>query len=206
MKKNKIPVVYLIDDDVDFLNILISLIDSIQAVAKPFSSAKDFLNCYSPLPHECVVSDIFMPDIGGLDLQRILTEKHPVPPPIIFVTGRSDVSSAVEAMKKGAFDFIEKPIPSEYFIEQLQGAFSLSLELHDRRMLSSAREARMALLSDREREVLLLLIKGFSNKEIGDYLSVSVRTIENHRARIIEKFRVKDSEELLYMFYEMVKF
>lgn len=206
MKKNKTPVVYLVDDDEGFLDILVDLVESVRAEARPFSSASVFLDAYSPLPHECVVSDVSMPEIDGLELQRILAERYSVPPPIMFLTAYSDVEIAVRAMKEGAFDFIEKPIIPENFQKKLQGALSLSMELHDKRMLHSAREARMALLTDREREVLTLIVKGFSNREIGDYLCVSVRTVENHRARIIEKFRVRDSGELLYMFYEMIKF
>lgn len=206
MKKNKTPVVYLIDDDACFLNVLVDLVESSGSLARPFLSAAGFLDCYSPLPQECVVSDLSMPEMSGLELQRILAGKYPIPPPLIFVTGFGEVESAVHAMRNGAFDFMEKPIASDRFLEKLQGALDLSAELHDRRMLHSAREARMALLTDREREVLLLLVKGFANKEIGDYLGVSVRTIENHRARIIEKFRVRDSAELLHLFYEMINF
>lgn len=206
MKKNKTPVVHLVDDDESFLDVLVNLVDSVDAVAKPFSSASEFLDFYSPLPHECVVLDVAMRELDGLALQNILITKYSVPPPIIFVTGYADVEAAVHAMKQGAFDFIEKPVSPECFLKKLHGALSHSLELHEKRMLNSVREARMALLTDREREVLLLIVKGFANKEIGDYLRISVRTVENHRARIIEKFRVRDSGELLYMFYEMIKF
>lgn len=206
MKKNKTPVVYLIDDDELFLDFLFDLAESLGAVARRFSAAPDFLEAYSPLPHECVVSDVAMPGMCGLELQKALAERYQVPPPIIFVTGFADVGKAVEAMKKGAFDFIEKPISAESFLKKLHGALVFSMELHDRRMLNSVREARMALLTDREREVLMLIVKGCANKEIGDYLGVSVRTVENHRARIIEKFRVKDSVELLHMFYEAINF
>ena len=194
------PVVHLIDDDVILLDLLADLIASIGVVTITYRSARQFLDSYKPRACECVVSDIRMPELTGLELQRALTERHPIPPPIIFVTGFADVSAAVEAMKKGAYDFVEKPVSGAVFLEKINGALQLGRQLHLRRINEAARAARIALLTPKEREVLQLVIKRHSNRDIAELLGLSIRTVENHRAHILTKFRVKDSFELLGLF------
>src|SRR5690606_31494914 len=108
-------------------------------------------------------------------------------------TGYAEVSAAVEAMKQGAFDFVEKPINGHQFLEKLQSALALSRQLHQKRMELSAREARIALLTPKEQEVLEAVLEGLASKDIAQKLNLSVRTIENHRARIMEKLRVNSA-------------
>jgi two-component system, LuxR family, response regulator FixJ len=194
------PVVHLIDDDAILLDLLAELVASIGVVTLTYRSARVFLDSYKPRACECVVSDIRMPELTGLELQRALTERQPIPPPIIFVTGFADVGAAVEAMKKGAYDFVEKPVSGAVFLEKINGALQLSRQLHLRRINEAARSARIALLTPKEREVLQLVIKRNSNRDIAELLGLSIRTVENHRAHILTKFRVKDSFELLGLF------
>lgn len=194
------PVVHLIDDDPILLDALAEMVASIGVQACAHGSPAEFLERYRPGPCECVVSDIRMPDMTGLELQRALGERYSVPPPIIFVTGFADVSAAVEAMKKGAFDFVEKPVSGAVFLEKINGALKLSRDLHTQRVDASARSARLALLTPKEKEVLQLVIKRKTNRDIADLLGLSVRTVENHRAHILGKFRVKDTFELLGLF------
>lgn len=194
------PVVHLIDDDPILLDVLVDLVASIGVETVAHRSPRPFLERYRPAPCECVVSDIRMPEMTGLELQRALSERHPVPPAIIFVTGFAEVSAAVEAMKKGAFDFVEKPVSGAIFLEKINAALQHSRELHTRRLDTSAREARLALLTPKEKEILQLLIARNTSREIADLLGISVRTAENHRAHILSKLRAKDTFELLSFF------
>lgn len=194
------PIVHLIDDDAILLDTLAELVASIGVATLTYRSARAFLENYKPRACECVVSDIRMPELTGLELQRALAEQHKIPPPIIFVTGFADVSAAVEAMKNGAFDFVEKPVSGAVFLEKINGALQLGRSLHLRRLNEAARAARIALLTPKEKEVLQLVIKRHTNRDIANLLGLSVRTVENHRAHILTKFRVKDSYELLGLF------
>jgi two-component system response regulator FixJ len=188
---------YLIDDDSITLELISGIIKSIGVEVICFNDAESFLNAYSPRPCECVVSDMRMPGVSGLQLHKVLQQRYPVPPPLIIVTGYAEVSAAVEAMKQGAFDFVEKPINGHQFLEKLQSALALSRQLHQKRMELSAREARIALLTPKEQEVLEAVLEGLASKDIAQKLNLSVRTIENHRARIMEKLRVNSAMELM---------
>lgn len=194
------PVVHLIDDDAILLDAHAELVASIGVATLTYRSARAFLESYKPRACECVVSDIRMPELTGLELQRALSEQHKIPPPIIFVTGFADVSAAVEAMKKGAYDFVEKPVSGAVFLEKINGALQLGRSLHLQRINEAARAARIALLTPKEKEVLQLIVKRHSNRDIAELLGLSIRTVENHRAHILTKFRVKDSYELLGLF------
>ena len=191
------PTVYLIDDDSIMLEMMRGLVVATGARALCFTSAEQFLKDYGQTPCECVVSDIRMPGVSGLQLQRELQQRFDVPPPLILVTGYAEVSAAVDAMKQGAFDFVEKPLDGHHFLEKVQAALNLSRDLHQHRMQRAAREARLALLTPKEREVLNGVLKGWPSKEIARHLGLSVRTVENHRAHLMEKLRVKTAVELV---------
>lgn len=197
-----LPTIYVIDDDSIMLDIIRSLIQTLGVHCEGFASAEQFLQQYRPGPCECVVSDIRMPGVSGLQLQRELQVRYPVPPPLILVTSYAEVSAAVEAMKQGAFDFVEKPLDGHHFLEKVQAALNVSRDLHQQRLYQSAREARLALLTPKEREVLEAVLLGLSSKEIAQQQSLSVRTVENHRARLMEKLRVKSAVELVRDFLQ----
>ncbi|OZY84221.1 DNA-binding response regulator [Cellvibrio mixtus] len=191
---------YLIDDDSITLELMGGIIEPIGVTPLCFNSAEAFLSAYSPRPCECVISDMRMPGVSGLQLHKVLQARYPVPPPLIIVTGYAEVSAAVEAMKQGAFDFVEKPIQGHQFLEKLQAALALSRELHHQRLQLATREARIALLTPKEQEVLQEVLEGLSSKDIAAKLNLSVRTVENHRARIMEKLRVGSALELMRAF------
>lgn len=192
--------VHIIDDDSIILDLLKSMVESIGIVPSCYNSAEKFLETYTQAPRECVVSDIRMPGLSGLQLQKRLQEKYPVPPPLILVTGYAEVSAAVEAMKQGAYDFVEKPVNGYQFLEKVQGALEVSQELHAQRLHQSARDARLALLTPKEREVLEEVLKGQSSKDIASDLGLSTRTVENHRSRLMAKLRVKSTVDLVREF------
>ncbi|QEY12318.1 response regulator transcription factor [Cellvibrio sp. KY-YJ-3] len=194
---------YLIDDDSITLELMSGIIEPIGVQPLCFNSAEAFLQAYSPRPCECVISDMRMPGVSGLQLHKTLQARYPVPPPLIIVTGYAEVSAAVEAMKQGAFDFVEKPIQGHQFLEKLQAALALSRDLHQQRLQLAAREARIALLTPKEQEVLHEVLAGLSSKDIAAKLNLSVRTVENHRARIMEKLRVNSAMELMRDFINL---
>jgi len=191
---------YIIDDDDILLDMMQALVASIGITCKTFQNPHAFLQSYTPGACECVISDIRMPELGGLGLQRELQNRHAVSPPVIFVTSYGDVSVAVEGMKQGAFDFVEKPIDGHRFLEKVQAALALSRNLHSQRMQQAARHARMALLTIKEREIVERVLEGMSSRDIADQLSLSVRTVENHRKHIMDKLRVKSAIELIKLF------
>lgn len=197
MNRTAAATAYLIDDDSITLELMSGIIEPIGVDVLCFSSAEAFLDNYSPRACECVISDMRMPGVSGLQLHKALQVRYPVPPPLIIVTGYAEVSAAVEAIKQGAFDFVEKPINGHQFLEKLQAALSLSRQLHQQRLQLAAREARIALLTPKEQEVLQAVLNGLPSKDIASKLNLSVRTVENHRARIMEKLRVNSAMELM---------
>lgn len=201
MSVNKLSsaTVYIVDDDDIILWTLKELVQSIGARVLTYTSAKEFLAAYNPSPCECVISDVRMPEIGGLQVQRLLMSTG-APPPIIFITSHSEISAAVEAMKAGAFDFVEKPVNGHLLIEKIQAALAHSRTLHKERLNQSSRQARLDLLTPKERSIVDLVIQGQSSREIATSLDISVRTVENHRARIMDKLHIASAVELVKLF------
>lgn len=195
------PVVYVIDDDSIMLELLHGLLHSLGVDSDGFASAEEFLPAYhQQQPCECVVSDLRMPGVSGLQLLRELQQRFELPPPLILVTGYADVSVAVAAMKQGVTDFVEKPLDGHHFLEKVQAALNFSRELHRQRVQQATRQARLALLTPKERKILDAVMLGLSSKEIAQQQALSVRTVENHRARMMGKLRVRSAVELVREF------
>jgi len=192
-------IVYIIDDDDIALWMFEEFLHGIGAQIKTFSSAQTFLDAYRAGPHECLVCDLKMPEIGGLEVQRLLLEKGSRLP-IILVSGYPEVHSAVEAIKKGAFDFLEKPVDGALLVEKVQSALTRSRQLHAEEMIVAARQARFSSLTPKERQIADLVIAGKSSPKIAEDLEISVRTVENHRARLMEKLHVTSTVELVRLF------
>lgn len=193
------PVVYVIDDDDIILWTYRELLQGIGAEFQTFGSARAFLDVYQPRPCECLVCDVRMPEIGGLEVQRALLEEGSHLP-IIFVSGYPEVHSAVEAIKKGAFDFLQKPVHGSVLLEKVQGALARSRELYAERLQRVARDARLSLLTPKERRVAELVVAGKSSPKIAEELRISVRTVENHRARLMQKLHVDSTVDLVKLF------
>lgn len=195
--KVKAPIVYLVDDDEAIRDSLGMLFKSIGLEHAAYASALEFLEHYDGERHSCLVADIRMPGLSGLELQQRLNEQR-AEIPIIFITGHGDVPMAVTAMKSGAADFIQKPFRDQDLIDRLHKALALDL---DRRVARAAEEEirkRIALLTPREHEVMQRVVRGQANKVIAMDLGVSQRTVELHRARVMRKLKMRSVAELVH--------
>jgi two-component system response regulator FixJ len=185
----------LIEDDEAILRSLSMLLESQGIPVRPYPSAESFLESAAE-PPQCVVSDIRMPGMSGMELQQEL-KKRDAAVPIILITGHGDIAMAVQAIKQGAFDFIEKPFDDDRLIASISQAIKsgqrLRIELGER----AALEARVAELSPRQIEVMRLVAEGFSNKEIANKLFISPRTVENYRAWVMEKMGANNLADLV---------
>jgi two-component system, LuxR family, response regulator FixJ len=190
--------VFIVDDDDAVRRAMELLMRSVGLASETFSSADEFLEHFEPDRPGCLVLDIRMPGLGGLELQDRLLELGSSLP-IIFITGHGDVPMAVEAMQKGAFDFIQKPFRDQDLLERISDA----LGLDQRRRTTDAKRtevlARLEKLTNREREVMRLVVSGKPNKVIAFDLGVSQRTVEIHRARVMEKMRARSLADLVRM-------
>ncbi len=186
----------LIEDDEAVLRSLSMLLERRGIAVRCYSSAERFLATGLADQPQCVVTDVRMPGMSGLDLQQELAKRDPAVP-IILITGHGDIAMAVQAIKRGAFDFIEKPFDDERLVESIRGAVErgarLRIEKHERAEL----EARLAELSPRQVEVMELVAAGLSNKEIALRLDISPRTVENYRAWVMEKTGARNLADLV---------
>jgi FixJ family two-component response regulator len=190
------PTLYVIDDDKAVRDSLCWLLESINYRVKGYASGEDFLQEYSIHMQGCLILDIRMPGISGLQLQQQLSQ-HPFTMPIIFITGHGDVPMAVQAMKQGAYDFIEKPFNEQSLLDKIQQALQMDKENAPKRLEYDSILARLTTLTRREREILHLLTKRYTNKMLADELNISIKTVEAHRSHLMEKMRVHNYQELI---------
>ncbi len=190
------PVVFIVDDEEIIRNTIGQLVESVNLKAKAFASAQEFLGTYDPAQPGCLVLDVRMPGMSGIQLQAKLREKN-VQIPIIFITGHGDVPMAVRVLKNGAVDFIEKPFRNQVLLDQIQKALARDTQLRQKHSIQKAGKDKLGLLTKRERQVLDLVKDGKPNKVIANKLGVSQRTVEGHRASIMEKLEVKSVAELV---------
>ena len=188
--------VYIVDDDEAVRDSLSVLLVSRTYAVKSFGSAPEFLTAAPSLPLGCLIVDIRMPGMDGLELQQRLIERA-LDFPLIVITGHGDVPLAVRAMKAGAVDFIEKPFTSEAILNSLDMALSRLSAPLEQDPTAIAAAAKLALLSPREREVLEGLLAGLPNKTIAYDLAISPRTVEIHRARVMDKMGARSLSELV---------
>jgi len=195
--KNGNPLVYLVDDDEAVRDALGMLFRSIGLQHEAYSSALDFLQHYDGKRHSCLVADIRMPGLSGLELQQRLNEQR-AEIPIIFITGHGDVPMAVTAMKSGAADFVQKPFRDQDLIDRIHKALDRDLERRKGRAEEDGIRGRIALLTPRENEVMQRVVRGQANKVIAMDLGVSQRTVELHRARVMRKLKMRSVAELVH--------
>ena len=191
-------VVHVIDDDEGVREGLCALLGAKGYVAQPHASCEEFLNGFSAGAALCIVADLRMPGMGGLDLQTHLL-KNSVDLPFIVITGHGDVPSAVRALKSGAADFIEKPVDGKSFIAAVERAVVASRAVKAQSEAAGLALERVAGLTPRERDVLGHLVEGNPNKVIAHRLKISPRTVENHRARLMVKMQADSVAELVRM-------
>ncbi len=199
---NARPTIFIVDDDAAVRDALKLLLRSVGQAVETFGSAQEFLDAYSEDRPGCLVLDIRMPGMSGLELQQKLNEKHSILP-IIFITGHGDVPMAVEAMQAGAVDFIQKPFRDQDLIDRINQA--LEKDSSNRAALGERNDIRRRLdtLTPREREVLDLVVHGKANKVIAGDLKLSQRTVEIHRARVMEKMQASSLAHLVRMVLEV---
>lgn len=188
--------VFIVDDDPDVRDSAKLLLESAGFKVETFDSAKAFLSSDAVKRRGCLVADIRMPDMDGLELQEELVRRR-LPLPIIIVTGHGDVPLAVRAMKAGAIEFLEKPYNEHALIESVRRGLREAASLADEADTAKDAAARFAALTDREREVFELLVVGHPNKVIAYKLDISPRTVEIHRAHVMDKMRVRNLAELI---------
>jgi two-component system response regulator FixJ len=188
--------VYIVDDDEAVRDSLSALLESKAYAVRSFGSAPEFLAAVPSLPVGCLIADIRMPEMDGLELQQHLIDRS-LDFPLIVITGHGDVPLAVRAMKAGAVDFIEKPFASEAILDSLDTALLRLAAPSEQDPTAAAAEAKLALLSPREREVLEGLLAGLPNKTIAYDLAISPRTVEIHRARVMDKMGARSLSELV---------
>jgi len=199
---NQRPTIFIVDDDSAVRDALKLLLRSVGQAVETYASAQEFLDSYGTDRPGCLVLDIRMPGISGLELQQKLNEKHSILP-IIFITGHGDVPMAVEAMQAGAVDFIQKPFRDQDLIDRINQA--LEKDSSNRAALGERNDIRRRLetLTPREHEVLELVVRGKANKVIAGDLKLSQRTVEIHRARVMEKMQASSLAHLVRMVLEV---
>ena len=194
----KIPTVFIVDDDPAIRIAMQALMESVNLDHEIFASADDFLAAGTDKRAGCLVLDIRMPGLGGLELQQELVERGD-PLPIIFITGHGDVPMAVEAMQKGAVDFIQKPFRDQDLLDRISEALKTDRERRKEQQKHAEISQRTDRLTNREREVFALVVTGKPNKVIAYDLGVSQRTVEIHRARVMEKMQARSLADLVKM-------
>jgi two-component system response regulator DctR len=208
-----LPMVYLVDDEDVVREALAWLLRSRRLLSEGFSSAEAFEalldeqtspgRLHWPSAPSCLLLDVRMPGTSGLALFERLAERGLLQTlPVIFLTGHGDVPTAVSSVKRGAFDFVEKPFSDNALVDRVEQALASSAEAIQRRRAKERVERALAELTERENEVMRLVIEGRPNKLIADALGISVRTVEVHRARVFEKMEVKSAVELANLLRE----
>ena len=199
--------VYIVDDDVSVREGMAWLLRTRRLLSDSFDSAEAFLDMLQrnlelgghPLPQQagCILLDVRMPGMSGLALfEQLLSNGIAQAWPVIFLTGHADVPTAMDSVKRGAFDFCEKPFSDNALVDRVEQALNLSQERLDARLQKDLLQSRLSELTERERDVMRLVVEGLPNKLIADQLDISVRTVEVHRARVFDKMDVKSAVEL----------
>lgn len=198
MSTNNEQTVFIVDDETPILDSLTMLMRSVGINTKAFTHAQEFINAYTPEQSGCLLLDIRLPEISGPELHQYLKQqKYPLP--VIFITGHGDVAMAVEAIKNGAEDFILKPFQTDNLIEKVKKSLQKECEIRESNHELSEINRRFQSLTPREKETLERIIDGNANKVIAIDMAISQRTVEIHRAHIMQKMQTKSLPQLIKM-------
>ena len=192
------PIVFIVDDDLSVRRSTERLIRSAGFKVLTFTSAREFLANQRPQGPACLVLDVRMPGLSGMDLQRELTQSG-IHIPIIFITGHGDIPMSVRAMKAGAVEFLTKPFRSRSLLEAVRAAIETDRSAHKARSETGELRQRYEQLTPREREVMALVVAGQLNKQVASELATTERTIKFHRAHIMQKMGVESLADLVRM-------
>lgn len=189
-------VVHIVDDDYDMRDALCSLFASVSMPARCYASASEFLASWDYDLRGCLVLDLRMPDMSGLELQTELTRRD-CQLPIVFLSAHDNVYAAVRAMRHGAVDFLIKPVDDELFIETVRNAIRIGQLAQNDRHLREEIQSRIAMLTAREREVMAAVVEGLSSKEIARKLDISYKTVDLHRSHLMAKMQARSVADLV---------
>ncbi|MBL6958560.1 MAG: response regulator transcription factor [Rhodospirillales bacterium] len=192
------PVVYVVDDDPAVLDSVRWLVESVDLKVETYPSGRDFLDSYQPHQPGCLIADVRMPGMSGLELQQELSARG-YGIPVIIITGHGDLPMAIQAMKDGAYDFIQKPFGDQALIDTVQKAVEQNLATSKERLFLQDIQERLNKLTPREKEVLDQVVAGEPNKRIAGTLGVSEKTVEAHRSKVMEKMQAKSLANLIKM-------
>jgi FixJ family two-component response regulator len=196
------PTVYAVDDDIVARIVLEETFKAANLTVETYASAEEFLARYDGNKGGCLLLDIMMPGMDGLELQQVLSARGDTTP-VIFLSGADDVTTAVNALKAGALDFIEKPIEPNRVVESVRAAISLDLKSRYERMKVAQIRQRFESLSVREQEVMRWVVAGKHNRVIANILNISSRTVEVHRRNVIKKMEAESLADLVQMAIQM---
>lgn len=189
-------VVFIIDDDAAIRDSLSWLVESVGLRVKTFANAGEFLAAYEPSLLGCIVLDVRMPGLSGLDLQEELNRRGS-DLPVLIITGYGEVQGAVRALKAGAADYLQKPVSDQTLLDRIQDCLRANIRERKKRAGQADIVARMAKLTRRQRQVMDLVVAGRSNKEIARCLDISVKTVESHRGHVMQKMGVSTIADLV---------
>jgi len=196
MESSPTPLIRVVDDEASLRRALVFLLESAGWEVAAYDSAEAFLTAWTePAAPGCLILDIRMPLMSGLELQRLLNDRG-ITLPVIFLTGHADVSMAVQAMKQGACEFIEKPFKDQTLLDAVSHAVRDDLAHRNEDASRQALRERLDKLSPREMEVARLIVEGLPNKTIGQRLDISERTVQVHRLHVMEKLAIHSAAEL----------
>ncbi|MEM1180000.1 MAG: response regulator transcription factor [Acidobacteriota bacterium] len=195
------PTVFIVDDDKAMRDSLVFLLDSVQLPSKSFDSAQAFLEGFDPREPGCLLLDVRMPAVSGLELQEKLREDGQKIP-VVMMTAYADVPMAVRAMHHGAVDFIEKPFNEQALLECIQRALDRDSKMRQGLELTQAIEGRLETLTPRERQVMQRVVQGHLNKQIASDLNLSPKTVEQHRSKVMDKMGADSLAALVRMAVE----
>jgi FixJ family two-component response regulator len=192
------PIVFVVDDDSSMREALVDLITSIGLLVEAFRSAREFLEYRRPDAPACLVLDVRLPGLSGLDLQRELVRTE-APIPIIFITGHGDIPMSVRAIKEGAVEFLAKPFRDQDLLDAIQHALEIDRTARQERSMVAELRRRYESLTNREQEVMRLVVLGLLNKQIAGELGSSEVTVKMHRGQVMRKMKARSIVELLRM-------
>ena len=193
-----LPIVFVVDDDSAVGVSIKRLLHSVGLESQHFTSASEFLRAKHPDAPGCIVLDVRLPDLSGLDLQQELAKAN-VDLPVIFITGHADIPMTVRAMKAGAVEFLTKPFREQELLESVQRAISRHRQILDQRSKMRVLQSRYELLTPREREVFPLVASGLLNKQVAAELNASEKTIKVHRGQLMQKMEAHSLSDLIRM-------
>jgi len=190
--------VYVVDDDQGMLDSTLWLLESVGLKGVPFTSGRAFLEACEANANACVLLDVRMPGMGGLNVQDEMRARG-IELPVIFVSGHADVPIVVRAFKAGAVDFIEKPYNEQLLLDSVQQALERRAPVPHRDSRLAEVQARLEQLTPRERDVLLPLVRGYTNREVAEQLHISVKTVDLYRSRVMKRMQAETLPELVGM-------